>query len=217
MASFRSLDGGATWGAPGGPTDGAVLDAAFSPRWHDDGTAIAGLWQGIWITHDRGATWQQLSGIEMGGPFMLGAVAVGSPAAGEYTLLAGGAWGGLYRSADQGATWSSLFDPGGVTRILFDPSAPAKAWAAAGQGLWHSIDGGLQWTRVTTATTAYDVALGPQQRVFSIFDGRAWYTTDEGNSWHPVDNSFLPGLDTLGASADGLGPVYGGGAGPVSL
>ena len=98
-----------------------------------------------------------------------------------------------------------LFDPGGVSRILFDPAAPAKAWAAAGQGLWHSTDGGLQWTRVTTATTAYDVALGPQQRVFSIFDGRAWYTTDEGSTWHPVDNSDLPGLDTLGASADGLG------------
>ena len=65
---FRSLDGGATWGAPGGPADGAVLDAAFSPRWHDDGMAMAGLWQGVWITHDRGATWQQLSGSEMGGP-----------------------------------------------------------------------------------------------------------------------------------------------------
>ncbi len=202
---FRSLDGGATWGAPGGPTDGAVLDAAFSPRWHDDGTAIAGLWQGIWITHDRGATWQQMSGSETGGPFMIGAVAIGSPAADEYTLLAGGAWGGLYRSTDQGATWNSLFDPGGVTRILFDPLAPAQAWAAAGQGLWHSTDGGLQWTRVTSATTAYDVALGPQQRVFSIFDGRAWYTTDEGSLWHPVDNSVLQGLDTLGASADGLG------------
>ena len=67
-------------------------------------------------------------------------------------MLAGGAWGGLYRSADQGATWSSLFDPGGVSRILFDPSAPAKAWAAAGQGLWHPTDGGLPWTRVTTVT-----------------------------------------------------------------
>ena len=52
---------------------------------------------------------------------------------------------------------------------------------------------------------AYDVALGPEQRVFSIFDRHAWYTTDEGDSWRPVDNSFLPGLDTLSASADGLG------------
>ncbi|MFN8466900.1 MAG: sialidase family protein [Caldilineaceae bacterium] len=209
---FRSLDGGATWGAPGGPTDGAVLDAAFSPRWHDDGIAIAGLWQGVWITHDRGATWQQLSGGEMSAPGFVGAVAIGSPAAGEYTLLAGGAWGGLYRSADQGATWSSLFDPGGVSRILFDPAAPAKAWAAAGQGLWHSTDGGLQWTRVTTTTTAYDVALGPQQRVFSIFDGRAWYTTDEGSTWHPVGNSDLQGLDKAAASADGLGLFMAAGA-----
>jgi photosystem II stability/assembly factor-like uncharacterized protein len=202
---FRSLDGGATWGVPGGPTDGAVLNATFSPRWHDDEMAIAGLWQGVWITHDRGATWQQLSGVDTGGPFMIGAVAIGSPAPGEYTMLAGGAWGGLYRSTDQGATWSSLFDPGGVTRILFDPVAPAKAWAATVQGLWHSADGGLQWTRVTSATTAYDVALGPERRVFSIFDGRAWYTTDEGSAWHPVDNSDLQGLDTLDASADGLG------------
>ena len=97
-----------------------------------------------------------------------------------------------------------MFDPGGVTRILFDPFAPTIAWAAAGQGLWRSTDGGLQWTRVTTATTAYDVALGPNRRVFSIFDGRAWYSAD-GGRWHPIDNSALQFLDTLGASADGFG------------
>ena len=156
---FRSLDGGASWSPPGGPTDGALLDVAFSPRWHNDGMAVAGLWQGFWITHDRGATWQQLSGDDIGAPGWVGAVAISSPAPGEYTMLAGGAWGGLYRSVDQGVTWSTLFDPGGVTRILFDPFAPTIAWAAAGQGLWRSTDGGLQWTRVTTATTAYDVAL----------------------------------------------------------
>jgi hypothetical protein len=54
---FRSPDGGLTWGAPAGPVDGAVLDVAFSPRWVDDSTAVAGLWDGAWITHDRGATW----------------------------------------------------------------------------------------------------------------------------------------------------------------
>jgi hypothetical protein len=51
-----------------GPPKGAVLYVAFSPRWQQDGLAIAGLWQGVWVTHDRGASWRQLSGQEKGQP-----------------------------------------------------------------------------------------------------------------------------------------------------
>jgi photosystem II stability/assembly factor-like uncharacterized protein len=202
---FRSLDSGMTWGPPGIPADGSVLDVAFSPAWHTDGFAAAGLWQGVWLTHDRGETWQQVSGMDIGAPGAANALAISSPTAGAYTVLAGGPWGGLYRSPDGGITWGMLFDPGGVSRLLFDPLVPNMAWAATGTGLWRSTDSGLKWTQVTTATTVSDVAIGPNRRIYAIFANQAWYSANGGGSWQPIAGPTAPSLRTMGASADQMG------------
>ena len=202
---FRSLDGGLTWGDPGGPSNGAVMDLAFSPRWADDGVAAAALWQGIWTTHDHGVSWQQVSDIETGGPAYLGAIAITSPAPGQYTLLAGGDYGGLYRSADGGASWSYLFDAGGVQRLVFDPASPDVALAATGTGLWHTTDAGVQWTRVTTTTAVYDVAIDAVGHAYTIFDSQAWRSDDGGITWQAIAGPALQYAPVLGSSADGAG------------
>jgi photosystem II stability/assembly factor-like uncharacterized protein len=198
---FRSLDGGLTWADPGGLSNGALMDAAFSPAWQSDGFALAGFWQGVWSTTDGGDTWQMLSHIPSA-PSHISAVAVASPAAGKHTLLAGGPYGGVYQSADEGATWTWNGDPGTIHRLRFHPALPDIA-LAAGYGLWRSTDAGLQWTRVTTMTTVYDVAFADDGSAFAVFDNAVWRSDDDGATWQQLGSALSKPLQHLGVSGDG--------------
>jgi photosystem II stability/assembly factor-like uncharacterized protein len=205
---FRSPDGGLTWGTPGGPPRGALLAVAFSPRWQDDGFAAAGFWQGLWLTRDRGETWELVLG-QVEPPSTLSAVAISSLAPGAYTILAGGPYGGFHRSTDGGKTWDSPFEPGGVSRIVFDPSAPNVALLASATGVWRSTDAGIQWTRVTTTTSVADVAADGVGHTYAIFGGQAWRSDNVGGpgavTWQPIGGANLPRLNRLELSADGAG------------
>jgi photosystem II stability/assembly factor-like uncharacterized protein len=203
LGIFRSLDGGLTWADRSGLPNGALMDVAFSPDWQSDGFALAGFWQGAWSTADRGETWQMLSSLPNSGPGYVKAVAVAAPAAGKHTLLAGGTYGGVYQSADEGTTWAYSGDPGGVYRLRFHPTAPSIALAATNTGLWRSTDAGLQWTRVTSATTVYDVAFADNGDAVATFDGYAWRSEDDGATWQQLDGTAIERLGAIGLSADG--------------
>jgi photosystem II stability/assembly factor-like uncharacterized protein len=206
LGIFRSQDGGLTWPDRGGPSNGALLDVAFSPKWENDGYALAGLWQGLWSTGDRGASWQQLSSLETGGPAFIAAVAVAPPAGGARTLLAGGPYGGIHRSADAGATWSYHSGPASVRRLGFFPQAPSVALAATANGLWRTADGGLQWTQVTTPTQIFDVAIAADgATAYATFDSRIWQSSDTGFTWQPMEGLQVAFLDPIGLSHDGAG------------
>lgn len=205
LGVFRSLDGGLTWAYRDGLERGALMDAAFSPNWQSDGFAVAGFWQGVWSTTDRGATWKMLSNLPDTAPGWVQAVAVSAPAAGRHTLLAGGPYGGVYQSADEGTTWTYSSDPGGVYRLAFHPAQPEVALAATNNGLWRSTDSGLQWTRVTTTTAVHDVAFAGDGTAVAAFDGYAWRSTDDGATWQRLSNTAIDRLFTLGLSADGAG------------
>jgi len=86
------------------------------------------------------------------------------------TILAGGVSGGVFRTEDGGATWTKVSpnqEVYSVTTIVQDPrsgheltwyygtgegignSASLPGTLYAGQGIWQSDDGGLNWTQMT--------------------------------------------------------------------
>jgi photosystem II stability/assembly factor-like uncharacterized protein len=203
LGVFRSLDGGLTWPGRFGPAEGALMDVAFSPDWQSDGYAVAGFWQGVWSTNDRGVTWQMLSNAPEIAPGWVQAVAVAAPAAGQYTLLAGGPYGGVYQSADAGETWTYINGPGSIYRLRFHPAQPEIALAATNNGLWRSTDSGLQWTRVTTTTAVYDVAFAGDGSAVAAYDGFAWRSTDGGATWGRLGSTAIDRLSIIGLSEDG--------------
>ena len=93
LGIFGSHDGGLTWPDRSGPSNGALLDVAFSPGWQSDGFAAAALFQGVWSTSDRGATWQRRFNNDDSGPVYLQTVAVSLPANGMHSLLAASPYG----------------------------------------------------------------------------------------------------------------------------
>ena len=206
LGLFRSQDGGVTWPDRGGPPTGAVFDVAYSPNWTADGFAAAGLWSGVWVTGDRGATWRQVSSLETGGPAFVASVAVSSDAGSGRTLLVGGSYGGIYRSVDDGVTWHAANPPLSVRSLRFNPVQPAVALAAGSNGLWRSADGGLAWTQVTTATQVFDVAFAADgSAAYATFDDHIWRSSDDGLTWQAIPGLSAPYLDRIGLSDDGAG------------
>jgi photosystem II stability/assembly factor-like uncharacterized protein len=203
---FRSDDGGLTWPSRSGPQNGALLDVAFSPAWATDHFALAGYWFGLWSTTDGGATWQQISSMETGGPSLVGAVAVSPPTGAKRTLLAGSSYGGVFRSADNGATWAFTGGPSSVRRVAFHPTLPDVALAATSNGLWRTANAGLTWTAVTTPTQAFDIAFRADNgEAYATFSDRLWRSGDGGLTWQRFTSLEARFLDRVAVSPEGSG------------
>jgi photosystem II stability/assembly factor-like uncharacterized protein len=148
-----SLDSGATWAPfvtePSGPRgSGPVAVSA-------DGSNI--LWTphsaALSMTHDHGATWQACAGAPMG----LGAVADRVNPHKFYGVNGGT----LYATLDSGATWTAAasgLPNGGKLRAT--PGEEGDLWLTAGDGLYHSTDGGTAFVRVTTAASVHAQGFG---------------------------------------------------------
>jgi len=133
----------------------------------------------------------------------------GSP----HVYYAGAASGGVWKTADDGAHWEPLFDHQDVQSIgalAVAPGDPSVVWAGTGEafirsnisignGIYKSLDGGRNWTRMGLERTARiaRVIVDPKNAdtVFACALGHAYgpqpergvyKTTDGGGSWNRV-------------------------------
>jgi photosystem II stability/assembly factor-like uncharacterized protein len=195
---FCSQDSGATWlelAAP--PTEGGVLELALASGRSPDSPPrlLAGTWTGIYATPARCQ-----AGDQPGWSYL--SPSLGTPNAN--TLLnaqAGlllGTRSGLFRWEPARHSWTKLVlqhprggdsPPGGVTRLLANPSDPLVVYAgSAGSGLYRSQDGGLSWAKVSS-----NLEVGVRDLAMGATDGanlymaaaweRAYYSRDSGQSW----------------------------------
>ena len=102
------------------------------------------------------ASWQQMPSWpdDVNGPFGVSVVAIGPATGISRTLLVASMYGAVSRTTDYGAHWTSPEVPYGIRGIAFDPVAPNTVLAAGNGGLWRSIDAGVTWTNVMSATAA---------------------------------------------------------------
>jgi photosystem II stability/assembly factor-like uncharacterized protein len=211
---------------PLGPRNGGgrTLTIAFHP---DDpqivyaGAASGGLWRST--TGGAGAAaWERLEtglpelgvstiAFEPGNPgvMYLGTGEVyNHQAAGELeaTRSTRGSYGvGVLKSIDGGATWFKSLDwsynqQHGVWMVRVDPANPGVVWAATTDGVYKSLDAGLNWSQVLPVVMASDVILHPLDPDVALAacgdlhsDGRGIYrTTDGGLVWSQVTGGGVP-------------------------
>ncbi len=222
--------GDATFDAMAGRI-GALAVASTAPYTIYLGGAQGGIWESSWVTTTTTNQWtpktDQLSSLAIGAialaPSNESIVYVGT---GEGALSGDSYFGnGVLKSTDAGNTFSKISAAGyftgvSISKIVVDNTDPNTLYAgtlrgrggalrtsppnASSFGVWKSVDGGVNWTEVLTATTnpldfagVTDMVMDPQnsQVIYASMLGRGISkTVDSGVTW----TSAMNGLPATG-------------------
>jgi photosystem II stability/assembly factor-like uncharacterized protein len=196
---FRALDNGEKEEKVDFP-EAYLRTVAFATD--DPGTLYAGAEPAeLYRSQDGGVTWVPLHLLDLPQakswslPYSPRAGALRSlilPAADPFLIYAGVEQGGFLRSRDHGAHWE-LFDQTvdkDIHSLSLCPERPGRLFAATGEGVYRTLDGGERWDRCTEDYTRGVAILSDEPG--TIFAGPAadvgrggWIevSRDGGDSW----------------------------------
>jgi photosystem II stability/assembly factor-like uncharacterized protein len=108
---------------------------------------------GLYQSRDEGRTWARSRVDTKRANRVVTSIALGTTSRAKRSapLLLAGTRAGLFLSTDGGRIFTRALGPLGQTpihRVRTDRSAPGEAWVATPAGLWHTADGGNNWTRL---------------------------------------------------------------------
>ncbi len=219
---YSSDNSGDTWHRTDTPTCGAFTSLALNPNQPTIIYAGCAL-GGVYISRDRGLSWQPLSGLGL--PAAPARVAVDPTApATLLALMPTHQQAILYRSLDGGQHWRSAAlglpadlapvalaiapqpAPARLGLVANEP-APATLYLASADGLlFVSADGGSHWQALKSAPQASyaDLALTPGQTasLYLATSVGIYNSPDAGLSWRQVSSVPTHQLAFTGAGAD---------------
>ncbi len=190
-----------------------------------------GFGDGVYVSHDGGQSWKN-SGLEKSEHISKIIVHPEDSntiwVAAQGPLWSKGGERGLYKSTDGGASWKQTLGDNqwtGVTDIVLDPRDPNVIYAATwdrhrtvaaymgggpGSGIHRSVDGGENWTKLTSGIPTSNLgkiglALSPfnPDRIYAAIEldrkkGGLFMSTNRGSSWTKQSDMV----------AGGTGPHY---------
>ncbi len=166
---FISTNGGESWDES--PAGQNLRPSAAHPT--NPSVAWAVGCDGAYVTYDAGQSWEHQS-FEAWGLYTLETIqpVMGQP---DVVYAAGNSEGGsgaLFRSMDGGHTWQTLTDDPElwITALLAHPTDADEVWFATPSGIWHSQNGGENWSHSAAGLEA--VAVGDDY----LFEGRGLHT-----------------------------------------
>ena len=162
---YRSSDGGKTFASiwEGMKLSDEVLCVAYDH--HKPGTLLAGATENLYITRNRGDSWDIIPGPFQGQSILT--VAIHPKRPGHIYV---GATRGLYESTDYGLTWQLIgFEDTTVSAMAFDPHDPEKIYLGTRySGLFRSPDGGKSWEPIGEGLPREirQILISPKGRLF---------------------------------------------------
>ena len=212
---FRSKDGGNTWECILFRSENAgAIDLSMDPS--NPRILYAAVWEtrrtpwslisggpdsGIFKSADGGDTWTEITdnpGLPSGLKGRIG-VAVSPAKPGRVWATIEAEDCGVYRSDNGGDTWELVSDdrdlqgrPWYYQHIFADPQDANTVWILNYQ-CWKSVDGGRNFTRVTTPHgDDHDLWIDPHnpQRMIEGNDGGACVTFNGGDTWSTIYNQL---------------------------
>lgn len=106
---------------------------------------------------------------------------------------------GIFKSADRGASWSHLAATvtfGDVNRMAISTVDANLVLAATGTGLYRTLNGGSDWTKVLDVSNVQDIKVAPGnfQIQYATANGLGIYKSDNGGqTWSLIASSSLLG------------------------
>lgn len=174
----------------------------------------AGADTGIYVSDDRGGSWQLLFD-GLGDGFTQGlAVDPLNP-----QVLYAARWRqGVYRSIDGGQNWE-LLSGGLFDTQLFDldarPDTGGVLYVATSSGIFQSVDAGSTWVLLDSPKRASEIAIDPvdPDRMFASTEGNGmWRSANGGQTWQRLTSGFggVAYFVSVAVAGDGSGGVYAG-------
>ncbi len=114
--------------------------------------------------------------------------------------------------ADTSLAWEQVGQPmGKVWWPIVDPKDANHVYVVTEQGLYRSLDAGLSWTRLWAGAISWEMQIfytSATRYLFICNQANAFYSTDDGTTWHPLNppNNYWIGTSTasiLATSIDG--------------
>ncbi len=153
----------------------------------------------VWASGDGGVTWERLDTFrELWGdpeemarhprPRGLVRAVIGVPEA-QYGILAGLDPEGLAFSLDDGHIWNFVEgSPPGIRALVVNPANRASIYAATGNGIWRSINGGNDWleSNIDLPTGAVAWVGATADDLFTCVDGTLCRAPQGVPIWRPV-------------------------------
>jgi photosystem II stability/assembly factor-like uncharacterized protein len=219
--AFRSLDGGATWETLEDPSSGyGVRQLVAHPRIAD--TVFAVTTEGLFRSADAGLHWKAVRG-GLPTDFSAEWLVIDPVSPRRMYLLTEdeNSEPALFKSLDGGFSWQPMddsFTPEAyaVTAFRTDPRSPRTLYAAVGEAIYKSTDGGAAWKATGTGLEGYVLALLiPRDRPGSVYAGTdkgLFLSLDGGATWVRQSLELPPsgGVSLLAASGQALlASVYG--------
>ena len=231
--NFLSENGGENWQvASSGYTGAQIRAIAVDPNY--SGVVYVAARSGIFVSRDGGSSW---SGITAP-PFMVlewNAIAVNP--ADPTSVLTATNWNPLLlQSSNSGQSWQKVLELDhnrGVRALAFAPSDPNWVYAGvggfisagvfdpevAGEGIYQSRDGGLNWQQITTESFAdahvadISITAGDHQTVFAATTNYGIIrTSNNGESWEQINQGLMmnQGVRTVTVHPENPEIVYAG-------
>ena len=124
------------------------------------------------------------------------------------------AGGGVFESQDSGRTWNVVGLASEAVRALeLAPSRPDEIVAGTRSGVFRSVDGGKNWSRISPEgdeeiRNLDSVAIDPRDPdvIYAGTYHLPWLTRDGGKSWKPVIAGIIDDSDIMSLRLDATNP-----------
>jgi len=190
----RSTDNGRSFNAfMRGESVRAIAIAPSDPH-----TIAAGSLNGVFLSHDDGKKWEQVTAP---GDTALHNVESLAFDPHDARVLYMGTWHLAWKTEDSGETWNpihqGMIDDSHVMTLSVDPWDANTVYATACTGIYRSRNGGVHWTKLegipdsSRRTRAFcRNPSDPKMLIAGTTEG-AWLSTNRGETWRPVTDKDL--------------------------
>lgn len=196
---YRSDDGGYNWSEVPEIKGQAVFSLVMSAK--DPDILVCGTRTAVWLSRDRGATWNRISPLGGKGPSPVVSLAINPDNADE---IYAGTTHLPWKTSDGGATWSvihdGMLDDSDVFSIHVDPAAPERVYASACSGIYSSANSGGLWKRAQgipgTDRRTHVVTQDPEigNIVFAGTTAGLYKSIDSGTTWQKLNGHAVRSL-----------------------